>query len=738
MEIYNILSAICLAFLLALVLVLVVSFIKKNRDERITFIRQFKKGKCAIIYLISIPLYVIGLMYTGQDFIKAFFNAINKSMVLVVLRFDISSIDALMKVNSLYTFTVYFSFVLVTINAMLFTISFLQQSIWNFFSKLHWFLSKKEKLLIIGSGKENINIYKSEKERISILLNDFSNKETETLYRKNIKYIDESNINNTCDKIIDLCSKNKNSRYLIVINTLDDEKNIKLCNNFIKKYESIVFDKSSPYSKEDVIDLFSRLRIYVFGSLAQESIYLDVANSSYGCINYINKYSKIASSFINEHPFTKYMNENHIDYSSALVKKDCSINTVMLGFGNTNKQIFLTSVANNQFVSLDENNNVVLKPINYHIFDKTNLENDKNLNFNYYRFKNEFNKSEEDKYLPLPQIPANEHFYKMDVNDKMFYSTLSSCLSKSEKDINFAIISFGTDLENIDLASKLLTKKDEWQIKNLIVFVKVRSGMKHSSIFNRKDCFIIGDENKEVYNIQKIDEDEIINLAKKRNEIYALEYESTSNPTHKFSEEEINNIFLNALYNWHTKLSQSERESNIYACLSLRFKLNLINLDFKKDAALTSISEEEFLKIYSENDPIEYLDVSAQNKKIVTYPEIFKESKRKNLAIQEHYRWNSFMISKGTIPASINEILTEKTIVNNKEKFTNGKSYLTRKHGNLTTFDGLLKFRELVAKRDNTSIKEKDVIKYDYQLLDDAYWLLTNSSYIIIKKDNNV
>ena len=115
------------------------------------------------------------------------------------------------------------------------------------------------------------------------------------------------------------------------------------------------------------------------------------------------------------------MNENHIDYSSALVKNDCSINTVMIGFGNTNKQIFLTSVANNQFVSLDENNNVVLKPINYHIFDKANLENDKNLNFNYYRFKNEFKVIEVDEYLPLPQIPANEHFYKMDVNDKMFY-----------------------------------------------------------------------------------------------------------------------------------------------------------------------------------------------------------------------------------------------------------------------------------------------------------------------------
>ena len=58
---------------------------------------------------------------------------------------------------------------------------------------------------------------------------------------------------------------------------------------------------------------------------------------------------------------------------------------------------------------------------------------------------------------------------------------------------------------------------------------------------------------------------------------------------------------------------------------------------------------------------------------------------------------------------------------------------MVRLDGNLTTFEGLVKFRKLVAERDHTDELEKDVIKYDYQLMDDAYWLLKNCGYKIVK-----
>ena len=108
----------------------------------------------------------------------------------------------------------------------------------------------------------------------------------------------------------------------------------------------------------------------------------------------------------------------------------------------------------------------------------------------------------------------------------------------------------------------------------------------------------------------------------------------------------------------------------------------------------------------------------------------FKESLRTNLAILEHYRWNAYMLTKGIIPASIDQILNEKV----NDKFTNGKNYALRRHGNITTFDGLVEFRKLVAERDNKTELDKDVIKYDYQILDDAHWMLKKCGYKLIRK----
>jgi hypothetical protein len=79
--------------------------------------------------------------------------------------------------------------------------------------------------------------------------------------------------------------------------------------------------------------------------------------------------------------------------------------------------------------------------------------------------------------------------------------------------------------------------------------------------------------------------------------------------------------------------------------------------------------------------------------------------------------------------------LTEKTLVKGEEKYTNGKNYELRRHGNLTTFEGLVEFRQMLAKRDGKREEEKDVIKYDYQLLDDAHWLLDAVGCKIVKRD---
>ncbi len=155
---------------------------------------------------------------------------------------------------------------------------------------------------------------------------------------------------------------------------------------------------------------------------------------------------------------------------------------------------------------------------------------------------------------------------------------------------------------------------------------------------------------------------------------------------------------------------------------------------------LPGLTEKEYLDIYAVGDSVDTstYNLTVNGKKVVNYTLDFIPSKRTNLAIQEHQRWNSFMISKGIIPANKYQILTEKMERNGKLRYTNGKNYGMRRHGNLTTFDGLVAFRKMLAERDNGSEADYDVIKYDYQLLDDAYWLLNSCGYKIVKLEQSI
>lgn len=725
----------------------------KERSKRIDFIRKFKKGNCAVVYMVAIPLYWIGHIYAGQSVLPAFFSAINKTMILVVLRYDMSSISALMADNNIYTFAVYFCFVLVAINAMLFALSFLHQKIWEWLQRKHWNWSRKEKLLIVGNNEENLKIYSSEQNRAIMLLDDISDKEKTKLYAKKVRFVSQNSdvddiskkhkknaesINNGiekyCCKLLLKCLSNPKKSCIIVINTKDDDRNIALCHKIISCTTEFFKDKDASV----IADNLTRIRVYVFGMPIHENIYNSIVESSNGCIRYINKYRQIAMDFIDRYPLTQFMTGKQIDYKTSLLRNGVNVNVAMIGFGKTNQQIFLTSVANNQFL-VENDGKTVLKKVQYYIFDKQYTENNKNLNHSYYRFKNEFkNKIEEQEkgcdnqpYLPFPTLPADDHYDKLDINDSDFYKKIRNALD-GEGNFNYIIIGFGTDLENIDMAQKMLEKKQEWGLENTYIFVKVRGGNDEYSIFKRDDCFMIGDEECVVYNIRRIDDDTITAMAKMRNRIYSLEFEIASNPNKMFVTP-VEKIYAQADCDWYIKKTQFERESNLYGCLSLRSKLHLMGLDYihadliTKENEIVKHSKESYLDCYAGNDrPVYYDSVFADGKEIVKYDLDFKDSRRKTMAIHEHYRWNSFMLSKGFVPSSKKEIFDD--------KHKNGKNYSLRRHGNLTTFEGLLEFRKLIAQRDKKDELETDVIKYDYQLLDDAYWLLNNNNYQIISR----
>ncbi len=782
---YIIITAICFVLLTLSVIYVILNFIFKNRADRISFIRGFKKGKCIAVFLISIPLLCIGYVYSGVSVLDSILNAISHVVDFVLLKFNLDKVSALIGANIFYQITVYYCCVLVILNAALFALSFIGQYLWQGWNFILRLFTRRQKLIIFGNNKNSISIYKSGKNFHSCVVDDISSSDGYELYRKKVEYISRNvcNVKNTQkqnENKIRLLWKNEDAmikrilkkalkkKYTIVINYEDDEKNLRLCNTFLEKAKEMqafpkdIFEElrnkvleeakksDREFTSEELLEkeqelrisarkeaLFRHLRIYVFGDPKYEALYGDIVEASFGCIRYKNKYQMLAMDFIDKYPLTKFMDARHIDYETSFVKPEVDVNVCMIGFGKPNRQIFLTSVANNQFLTKTKKG-VELKQVNYHIFDKNKAENDKNLNHLYYRFKNEFSGVNADDYLPLPSDPANEYPHHYDVNDPEFYTTIREVVTNKKEDVNFIIVSFESDLENIDMAQKLVEKRREWAAENLVIFVRVKKSHNEHFVFREENVFYIGNENECVYNIDRITNDKIFKMAQMRNEIYDLENEKTQNKDLDVTESYIMQNKINANKKWFTEKSQLERESNLYCCLSLQSKLNLMGLEYCKDEDndLPGLTEDEYIKKYAVNDlpDVKSYNLTVDGKKVVKYTLNFRESKRKNLAVLEHYRWNSFMLSKGLVPACKERILNETVEKNGKIKHSNGKNYRLRRHGNLTTFEGLVEFRQMVAKRDNTNEEENDVIKYDYQLLDDAHWLLTKNGYKIIQR----
>ncbi len=726
--VYYLITAICFSLLAVELALVIVSIIFKTREERISFVRSFKRGKCAVIYVTALPLYVMGGIYAGEGFLSAFFNAISEMINLVVLKFDIDSLPALVYENSFYKFTLYFCFFLVTLNAILFSLSLIGQRLWNFLMRAKRIFSRKEILYIFGNNPENIQIYESdENERVKAIVGKITPKDAEALYAAKCSYLSYRSYTAAAEALTKHFRYGKRS-FVFVVNTGSDESNIDVLNAIQRE-----LDLQSEIKRDE---LFSRVKVFVFGDPSLENIYTDMVKMGYGTVHYINKYRKIAMDFVDRYPLAGFLDERHIDYKTSYIKDGVNINVLLLGFGKTNRQLFLTSVANNQLIK-GTKSGAAIKPIDYYLYDRNDTNKDKNLNHTVFRYKREIADAVRSDYLPLPDYPLCEHHMNMSVDSPEFYESLRQVVCRSGVSKSFAIIAYGTDLENIDMAKKLCEKRREWELSDLVIFVKSRRLTKEAMMKDIPDCTFFGNEGDAVYNIEKIVGDKIYKMAKLRNEVYDLEYEIKHNKELEISDEYMNELRERSYKKWYIDRLELERESSLYCCLSLRSKLNMMGLDcVPKEENGRALTELEYLDIYAGDDKPSFdcSGLTADGKKIVNYPLEFCASRRTNMAIQEHLRWNSYMLSKGIMPATKAQIKGERT-VNRKgeEVYTNGKNYELRRHGNLTTFAGLIEFRKMVAERDGIADeRECDVISYDYQLLDDAYWLLDRCGYKII------
>ena len=712
MTLLNIVCVLCLVYMAAIVATVIVKVCALDRKSRLKYLQNFKKGKFFLIYLVTFPLFWFAHFHNGLSPIGALFETFASAVDLVFLTFGFNVVEPLMTANALYSVTVYVCYALVIVNAAMLAFTIFVQKIFNAFAKRRAFTSKKT-YVFVGMNDANRKILHSLQgvDAQAVVLDAYSKDLVDELYVKKVAFVEYTagDLGKTLEKLF---GRFDNKTVYVVVNTEDDVKDLL----YVKQLAQVIY-KQHPEenSIEDNLGLF----VYVFGDSQNQSAFTYYSEKTNGCINYVNVFRLVAMDFVDRYPLSQFMTNKHIDTQTATIRPEVNLNVALIGFGRTNQQLFLTSVANNQFLTTTKSG-LAHKSVQYFIYDKEDSEN-KNLNHSYYRYATERQGMNPEQYLPLPPLPANETYFKLDINDSDFYTSLKNNLV-GENNYNYIVVALGADTETLDIGQKICSKIKEWGIENSTkVFIRIANTQLAQSVLNQDFAdvgfVVFGDESNVVYNVKNIVDEKTEKMAKMRHLVYSWEYNSDK-PL-----EEVKKI---AQRDWFKQHSQIQRESNVYASLSLRTKLHMLGFDYTDNPNACDCSQ-QFALQYQQGDKITYGagQISGKDKIVYTNDMFERASVRNTLAIQEHYRWNAFYLSWGIVPSSIDEICTQ-----NK-----GKLLHLRKHGNLTTFEGLKQYRDLICTHYGKDPESADVIRYDYQLLDDAAWFLKKGGYTIVKKD---
>ncbi len=512
------------------------------------------------------------------------------------------------------------------------------------------------------------------------------------------------------------------SNLRVIINTECDEE----CLTILRAVSFSINQLVTLAADEDrdtlIRELYTGTRIFAIGNGAKKEDFEKIENESFGCIRYISPSLECAYDFINRYPIARFIPREKI-LPDTTIDKDFDINVIMIGFCELNSDILISSIANNQFLSYGKDGTLSPKLVKYFILGEglDNSIKDKIPAFRYERelfSKYKVGKICGDDYLELPALPASVDFFDVKCDTGALLDKISA-LQVDKSSLTLFIIDTGKEEENLALAGAITD-----------------AGLcQADTLFARVDACECGFHTyggiSQLYNTERILSDKIFGMAIERNRIYTLESEYLKDIADGHFDGSFDDIIALADHKWYTKRTVSEHRSNIYAVLSIRSKLNLLGLDYAEDDA-APLSPMVYDELYTRGE-IEYLpNISVLGRRIpagMTYE--FTDTVRGMLAHQEHYRWNSFMISEGYIPAGISDIVEGK---NKDGNFTNGKNNELRLHGNITTADGLIKYRQLIATRDGCDELMRDVICYDYQLMDDAVWLIMKNGYKLIKR----
>lgn len=793
--------------------------LSKDYYSLLKFLGNYKKGRFVLIYIAVFLVQLANQLFLDKTItFEGAASLLKETIESIVLKMDFGHIEAFMQSSDLYKYSVVFVYSVVLINVVLFIVSLCLPTILRFCKSCATAL-KKNNIIIIGYNEQSLTMLSSvnRKKYSCILLDSFTDSEKADLIAHNYYF------------------------YNIKLNKLDSISEIiyRILKKYRIKNSRIIINKGEKESlviTKEVNDLITRLKQeqkqieingYVLGENTNKTAYIHYVEESSGRIHFVNRHKIIAMDFIKKYPMTKFMDERHIDYSTATLNDEINLNVYMIGFGNVNKELLNASIANNQYLVKTKDGKLKTKLVNYYIYDSHSKLEDKNINHYYNRFDNEMTENDKSKYLPLDVKPAEIIFRpSVDINHAEFYKKFrADIMNAKENDISYIIVSYGSAIDNIDLTTKLTSKLNEWTPNGQFkVFCRIgntkyideNAYLKTITQYHPTDqpvefellgntitsdtyqlnkakeyvYYPFGQEDLLIYDVEDIFNNEVEKIAKERNFIYDLEYDKRQNKDQTIvSAADFIKMKKESEANWYKRLCQIQRDSNVYAFYNLRSKLNLLGFDYvEANEAYDQTKYQEatiadFNKVYLKDAKLEKkFEITYQDKgRTITKPvyesKLDEATVRWNMAVQEHYRWNAYHISSGVVPATIDFIITSPS---------NGKDFTgNRRHGNITTMDGLKQFGKIVAvksymkkmikdklnelgvddqqlpyqvnqimkkelserfnfykkqfeklplEEQNKYLENSDVIKYDFQILDDLEWLFEVNNFVLLKR----
>lgn len=436
-------------------------------------------------------------------------------------------------------------------------------------------------------------------------------------------------------------------------------------------------------------------------------------------IDCFNRYELFALDFVEKNPITEHLPASFINDELGVINSNKTINVIYLGFGKVCKTLHRVQLMNDQLPTI-KNNKIGKYKINYYAFDKDEQDDnaDKNMSYFFRRYDENIASYSTEEYLPSLEKLDNLVLEKVNIESYKLINHIENILKQGNKEdvYNRFIISYGEDIDNIDMALKITAILQEHNYENYEVYVRVKGKFPAAiKLLENKKVNIIGDI-PSVFNHDVIINERLLELAKLLNRKYNSKRLSDSS--------------------WYS-LSTIKQSSNTYSSLNVRLKLNLIGYDYIREDK--EVSNEEII-----NEIQEKLLFKKESYDDYLF---FKKNKNKpvhSLAYQEHLRWNAFYIGNGYVPLKKTEIELLEAEGTYGPSFYKDDSVL-KLHACLTTFEGLDEYHKLLAnllsKANKKSLEENlntvETYKYDHMLIEDFKTIFTNSNYRLVRRVGN-